>query len=416
MLTINKYCNKDNTESFSVKFNPKTVARLKKEELRWNQYIKKGLPVLKDAAYTISPHTCDFIKKELYPIARREFEKVSGVLVEEIDKKVVAVLYKPIVWDTYFFISRNADLILPFLKQRYEKKKFLNLRWICTGAAVAERTLLTRLIQNGIKDLRGVSTDISATAILISAINLELMNIVLDSNLDIRIVFKGIPSEFREMKNTIVLQIDDALFSLSEEASTLEQNLKYDAFLADNALPYFKREEGKKILEKALKITEDESIFQSFGINIGKLVELPLLTKLKAILNKNIVDETEKILYEIESKNNISFPNEYRHKFSYNRKGVIDKIVTRGSAEIYSFMGTLLRAFRFGEFLLFYKMISLATGLSKWSKISLTNTVETFQDLKNLAVRYDNEIIDYPGEENQWQDMIQSSFTIKVKK
>ena len=63
-------------------------------------------------------------------------------------------------------------------------------------------------------------------------------------------------------------------------------------------------------------------------------------------------------------------------------------------------MGTLLRSLRFREFILFYKMITLATGLSKWSKVSMTNTADTYEDLKSLIVDYNHEVIDYPGEES----------------
>jgi len=414
MISIDKHEHSDGIESFSIRLEKPLIKKLKKMEDDWHKQLLEAMPILKNAAYTISPYTCDVIKESIYPEARAKFEEKTGVAVEEIDKKVIAVLYKPVVWDTYYFISRNAKLVSPFLGGVYKKKGHVNLRWICTGSAVAERTLITTLINNGISDVRGVSTDISATSILLAAINLELMNVVLEKDIDVRVVFRKIPAELKNKKNTIVLQIDDALSSLKEESQIKGTKYHYDAFLADNALPYFSRDEGFKILQEAVRITNKPAVFQAFGINIGKLVEFPILVKVKEILNKNIISDTKIILDKLENQDGIKFPNGYRHKFFYNSNGVIVRMITEGAAEMFFWIGTLLRTFRIKEFFVFLRMITLATGLSKWSQISVTNTVDTYHDLLEIVQNLKVKVLDSPGEEIQWKDMIQSSFTVKI--
>ena len=410
MVEVIKHNHPNNTFSFSVKLSDELKKQILEIEKSWNIKLLENMSVFKDAGYTMSPELGDLIKKQIYPKVLEDFEKKLEIKVEQIDDKVMNVLYRVTIWDTYQLISRNAKLATPHLKNNFEKRGFLRLRWICTGAGVAERTIISNLYKAGVTDIRGMTTDISAAAILLATINMEIMNIVLGSNFSNRIVFKEVPDELRKQPNTIILQIDDAIVSFEKEVTKIaeDSSLKYDAFLADNALPYFSREDGKKILSNALKITTADAVFQALGLNKGMKVSIPLTTKISEIFRKDIVSEFNEILGDKK------YPNEYRHKYEY-KDGVVVRVISDGAAQTFGWLKKMLFSFDLPSFLKFMKMISIGTSLSKWGRFVYTNTKESYDDLLAMIDDTKVNIIDHPGTDKEWQDMVLSAFTIKLK-
>lgn len=410
MVEVVKHIHEKGIFSFSVKIDDDLKKQIEEIEKAWNLKLLENMPVFTEAGYTMSPELGDLIKKKIYPHVLEEFEKISEIKVEQIDDKVMNVLYRVTIWDTYQLISRNAKLAIPYLKGNFEKKGFLRLRWICTGAGVAERTIISKLYVEGISDIRGMTTDISAAAILLATINLEIMNIVLGSKFSNRIVFKEVPNELQNQPNTIILQIDDALLSFDREVAKISEDpsLKYDAFLADNALPYFSREDGKKLLSDALKITTDDAFFQALGLNKGMKVVIPLTTKIAEIFRKDIVKEFNEILGDKK------YPNDYRHRYEY-KDGVVVRVISDGAAQTFGWLKKMLFSFDIPSFLKFMKMISIGTSLSKWGRFVYTNTNESFNDLLEMIDDGDVNIIDHPGTDEEWKDMVLSTFTIKLK-
>lgn len=410
MVSVKKYIHDDSLVSFSIELSQVLKDQIIQMESRWNKKILDNMPVFSNAGYTMSPELGDLIRKKIYPDVLGKFEEISGIKVEQIDNKVMNVLYRVTIWDTYQLISRNAKIATSLLKDNYEKRGFLRLRWICTGAGVAERTILSMLYRAGVKDVSGITTDISAAAILLATINLEIMNAVLGSSFINRIVFKDIPKDLKVNSNTIILQIDDAISSTEKEAETIadDENLKYDAYLADNALPYFSRDDGKKLLSNAVKITTKNGVFQALGLNENMKVVIPLTTKIAEIFRKDIVSEFNEILGDKK------YPNEYRHKYTY-KNGLVVRVISEGAAQTFGWLKKMLFGFEIGSFLKFMKMISIGTSLSKWGRFVYMNTAHSYVDLLELLGNKQFEVLDNPGTEEEWRDMVLSTFTVKLK-
>jgi len=410
MVSVKKYAHDGNLNSFSIELSEPLKEQIVQMETQWNVRILENMPVFQNAGYTMSPELGDLIRKKIYPDVLSKFEEVSGIKVEQIDNKVMNVLYRVTIWDTYQLISRNAKIATSLLNDNYGKRGFLRLRWICTGAGVAERTIISMLHRSGVKDIRGTTTDISAAAIILATINLEIMNVILGSSFVNRIVFKDIPHDLEIQPNTIILQIDDAISSTEKEVDIINGNedLKYDAYLADNALPYFGREDSKKLLASSVKITTKNAVFQALGLNENMKVVIPLTTKIAEIFRKDIVKEFNEILGDKK------YPNDYRHKYVY-KNGIVVRVISEGAAQTFGWLKKMLFSFEIGRFLKFMKMISIGTSLSKWGRFVYTNTADSYKDLLELLNDRQVEIFDDPGEEEEWRDMVLSTFTVKLK-
>lgn len=401
----------DRINTYKLKFADDIRQHVLELQREWEPEVRQFNPEASDSPYFLSPKLGKFISSVLYRKYKDEFERLTGRQLDEVDQKVVHILYKVVVWDTYQLIARNAKIASDFLQGIAKDKKYVNLRWICTGAGVAERSLISQLRKDGVKDIRGVTTDICGAAIIVAAINLELMNIDLqDEPLDVRIVFGLVPESLRDKPNTIVLQIDDAYESLDRERG----HHKYDAFLADNALPYFPREVGKRLLSVGINILNTPGIVQALGLNRGMFVNIPLIIKLKQIFHKDIKAEYTRQIEEAESKRGRPFLHDYKHVYYKDNKGVITKVASYGAGDMFSWIKHYFSTLQIAKAFLLIKMINIGTGLSKWGKQILTNTNETFDDLEALLLEHKYEIIDSPGEKEDWEDNVMSSFSVTV--
>jgi len=413
-VIVNKYQESDNSFSYEIKFDSELSENIRSLQNVWKKEIADNNPSAVGAPYFMSPMVGELISDVIYPRCKEQFQKISQKMIEQIDTKVVSVLYRVTVWDTYKLISRNAKMIAKIFSERAELEKQVNLRWICTGAGVAERSLITLLrAHHGFDDVRGISTDISAAAILVAACNLEMMNIESESSLiDVRIVFGTIPTSLQNKANTIILQIDDAVISLERD---IEDGLRYDAFLADNALPYFTREEGNEILSSAVKLVNNKGIIQALGLNKNMFVKIPLGNKIKAILNKKIKQQYNMLMDEKQKKIGKEYQHGYRHIYIKNNQGVIIQVISEGAIEMFSWIRTYLSKLNLDYAMKLMKMVTIGTGLSSWGKYVQTNTIESYQDLLKLLANTNYTVVDHPGDDADWQDMVLSTFTVLVE-
>lgn len=413
-VIVNKFQESDATFSYEIRFDSELAEKIRSLQNVWKREIEHNNPSAVGAPYFMSPMVGELISDEIFPRCKEQFQKISNKMIEQVDTKVVSVLYRVTVWDTYQLISRNAKIVTKIFEENSDLKNEVNLRWICTGAGVAERSLITLLKERGeYKDVRGVTTDISAAAILVAACNLEMMNIEDEKPLiNVRIVFGSVPTSLRNRPNTLVLQIDDAVISLERE---IEDNIKYDAFLADNALPYFTREEGRAMLSSAVKLVKSKGIIQALGLNKNMFVKIPLTNKLKAIFNTNIKQEYNKLMDEKQKKLDKEYQHGYRHIYIKNKKGIIIQVISEGAIEMFSWIREYLTKFNLDYAMKLMKMVTIGTGLSSWGKYVQTNTVESYRDLLELLLNTNYSVIDCPGEDSDWKDMVLSTFTIVLE-
>jgi len=413
-VIVNKFQESDAAFSYEIRFDSELAEKIRSLQNIWKKEIERNNPSAVGAPYFMSPMVGELISDEIFPRCKEQFQKISNKMIEQVDTKVVSVLYRVTVWDTYQLISRNAKIVTKIFEENSDLKNEVNLRWICTGAGVAERSLITLLKERGeYKDVRGVTTDISAAAILVAACNLEMMNIEDEKPLiNVRIVFGSVPTSLRNRPNTLVLQIDDAVISLERE---IEDNIKYDAFLADNALPYFTREEGRAMLSSAVKLVKSKGIIQALGLNKNMFVKIPLTNKLKAIFNTNIKQEYNKLMDEKQKKLDKEYQHGYRHIYIKNKKGIIIQVISEGAIEMFSWIREYLTKFNLDYAMKLMKMVTIGTGLSSWGKYVQTNTVESYRDLLELLLNTNYSVIDCPGEDSDWKDMVLSTFTIVLE-
>jgi len=383
-VIVNKYQESDNSFSYEIKFDSELSENIRSLQNVWKKEIADNNPSAVGAPYFMSPMVGELISDVIYPRCKEQFQKIS--------QKMIAKIFS----------------------ERAELEKQVNLRWICTGAGVAERSLITLLrAHHGFDDVRGISTDISAAAILVAACNLEMMNIESESSLiDVRIVFGTIPTSLQNKANTIILQIDDAVISLERD---IEDGLRYDAFLADNALPYFTREEGNEILSSAVKLVNNKGIIQALGLNKNMFVKIPLGNKLKAILNKKIKQQYNMLMDEKQKKIGKEYQHGYRHIYIKNNQGVIIQVISEGAIEMFSWIRTYLSKLNLDYAMKLMKMVTIGTGLSSWGKYVQTNTIESYQDLLKLLANTNYTVVDHPGDDADWQDMVLSTFTVLVE-
>ena len=413
-VIVNKFQESDGAFSYEIRFDSELAEKIRSLQNIWKKEIERNNPSAVGAPYFMSPMVGELISDEIFPRCKEQFQKISNKMIEQVDTKVVSVLYRVTVWDTYQLISRNAKIVTKIFEENSDLKNEVNLRWICTGAGVAERSLITLLKERGeYKDVRGVTTDISAAAILVAACNLEMMNIEDEKPLiNVRIVFGSVPTSLRNRPNTLVLQIDDAVISLERE---IEDNIKYDAFLADNALPYFTREEGRAMLSSAVKLVKSKGIIQALGLNKNMFVKIPLTNKLKAIFNTNIKQEYNKLMDEKQKKLDKEYQHGYRHIYIKNKKGIIIQVISEGAIEMFSWIREYLTKFNLDYAMKLMKMVTIGTGLSSWGKYVQTNTVESYRDLLELLLNTNYSVIDCPEEDSDWKDMVLSTFTIVLE-
>jgi len=195
----------------------------------------------------------------------------------------------------------------------------------------------------------------------------------------------------------------------------IEDGLRYDAFLADNALPYFTREEGNEILSSAVKLVNNKGIIQALGLNKNMFVKIPLGNKIKAILNKKIKQQYNMLMDEKQKKIGKEYQHGYRHIYIKNNQGVIIQVISEGAIEMFSWIRTYLSKLNLDYAMKLMKMVTIGTGLSSWGKYVQTNTIESYQDLLKLLANTNYTVVDHPGDDADWQDMVLSTFTVLVE-
>ena len=90
-------------------------------------------------------------------------------------------------------------------------------------------------------------------------------------------------------------------------------------------------------------------------------------------------------------------------------------MISEGAIEMFSWIREYLTKFNLDYAMKLMKMVTIGTGLSSWGKYVQTNTVESYRDLLELLLNTNYSVIDCPGEDSDWKDMVLSTFTIVLE-
>lgn len=119
-VIVNKYQESDNSFSYEIKFDSELSENIRSLQNVWKKEIADNNPSAVGAPYFMSPMVGELISDVIYPRCKEQFQKISQKMIEQIDTKVVSVLYRVTVWDTYQLISRNAKMIAKIFSERAE--------------------------------------------------------------------------------------------------------------------------------------------------------------------------------------------------------------------------------------------------------------------------------------------------------
>jgi len=362
----------DGKKSYVVEVDPQFIQECYEYDRSWDVDFRNN--VGPNYPYTMSPKTSELIalassglKSEM---SRVGFQIDPWKIGADEEPYVMGVLRRVMIPDTIEPIIGYTDEIVKHLENVNEQvpDKILKIRSYFCGAAVADKSLMTRLAEKGLS-ANLITTDIAADSIAIAAMNFSVWNELLPENdrYSIHIVKGSIPAELFSRDKTIVLQVEDALIA-SEEESKLPIN--FDALLLDNGLQYVSREFTQTLTNNIKENIGDYGLYiGALGLDSHIKVEIPVFYHLRQILDSQV----RNLRKVYEKKASFKAPYNYPHRYHFNvdrETGMIliDRVISDGAARTYAWLGKLLysnRA-RFSEVM---AAIKSATALSEANKV-----------------------------------------------
>lgn len=358
--------------SFVVKVDPQFTQECYEHDKAWDQDFRKN--VGPNYPYTMSPKTSQLIaqtstelKKDM---SKAGFQIDPWKVGSDDEPYVMGVLRRVMVTDTIEPILTYTDSIANHLKELKEKEpsKVLNIRSFFCGAAVADKSLITRLYESGIA-ANLIATDIAADSIAIAALNFSVWNELLPESdrYDIHIVKGSIPRELYGRDKTIVLQVEDALRASAEEK---ELNVGYDALVLDNGLQYVSREFTEELISNVSESIGEKGLYiGALGLDSRIKVEIPKLYHIAQIVESKFRD----LRQEYGKKSKYEAPYGYPHTYKFNvdkNTGniLINGVISDGAARMYTWLGKLISENR-SRFKEVMGAIKSATDLSKANRV-----------------------------------------------
>ncbi len=358
--------------SFVVKVDPQFTQECYEYDKAWDQDFRKN--VGPNYPYTMSPKTSQMIaststelKKEM---SRSGFQIDPWKVGVDDEPYVMGVLRRVMVTDTIEPILTYTDSIANHLKELKEKEptKVLNIRSFFCGAAVADKSLITRLYESG-TTANLIATDIAADSIAIAALNFSVWNELLPESdrYEIHIVKGSVPRELYGRDKTIVLQVEDALRA-SEEEKNLD--LGYDALVLDNGLQYVSSQFTKDLLNNVSSSVGKNGLYiGALGLDSHIKVEIPKFYHITQIIDSKFRD----LRQEYSKKSKYEAPYGYSHTYKFNvdkNTGMIliNGVVSDGAARMYTWLGKLLSENR-SRFKEVMDAIKSATDLSRANRV-----------------------------------------------
>lgn len=354
--------------SYVVMVNPEFTQKCYEHDEPWDKDFRENIGP--HYPYTMSPRT-----SELIATTSTELKKAMSRVGFQIDPwkigpddepYVMGVLRRVMVTDTIEPILSYTDKVAAHLKEVKEKNPsiVLNIRSFFCGAAVADKSLISRLHESGVH-ANLIATDFAADSIAVAALNFSVWNELLPGSdrYEIHIVKGSVPRELYGIDKTIVLQVEDALDASSEEK---EIDVAYDALLLDNGLQYVSKEFTRDLLSNISHNVGERGLYiGALGLDSQIKVVIPKFYHLTQIIDSKFRDL--KKVYEQRSKFEASYgyPHTYNFKVDKNTGMIIiDGVVSDGAARMYTWLGKLLvkNRPRFKEVM---TAIKSATDLSK---------------------------------------------------
>jgi len=380
-------CNFDSGyKSFIVKVTPSFVQLCSEYDKSWDDDFRTNIgPTY---PYTMSPKTSEMIAE-----VSTDLKQKMAVLGFQIDPwkistadgpYVMGVLRRVMVPDTIEPIIGYTDELAEHLYNiRKDYSKIPSIRSYFCGAGVADKCLITRLLEKGVT-ANLIATDIAADSIAVALLNFSVWNDLLPENqkYEIHIVNGFIPEELYQRDRTIVLQVEDAVDASIRE---IDKNVTFDALLLDNGLTYVNKEFTSTL------ITNTMNNIGPFGMYIGALgldsqikVEISPLLHLKWIILSKFFD----LPIHFAKLSNDEAPYPYPHKYHYLIDGKsqiikISGVISDGAARTYNWLGNLLIN-NPGRFIQVMKAIKSATNLSKANKVVITTPFEYHNVIVNI--------------------------------
>lgn len=332
--------------SYVVRVNPEFPQMCYEHDKLWDEDFRRN--VGPNYPYTMSPKTSELIattstelKKEM---SRAGFQIDPWKVGADDEPYVMGVLRRVMVTDTIEPILSYTDKVADHLKDLKEKdpSRVLKIRSFFCGAAVADKSLITRLYESGIH-ANLIATDIAADSIAITALNFSVWNELLPESdrYEIHIVKGSIPRELYDRDKTIVLQVEDALNASREESGL---DVAFDALVLDNGLQYVSPEFTRDLLSNVShNVGRDGLYVGALGLDSQIKVEIPKLYHLTQIIDSKFRD-LRKVYAQ---KSNFQAPYGYPHTYNFKvdkNSGmiIINGVVSDGAARMYTWLGKLL--------------------------------------------------------------------------
>ncbi|PKN02644.1 hypothetical protein CVU76_01230 [Candidatus Dojkabacteria bacterium HGW-Dojkabacteria-1] len=332
--------------SYVVRVNPEFTQMCYEHDKPWDEDFRRNIGP--NYPYTMSPKTSELIattstelKKEM---SRVGFQIDPWKVGADDEPYVMGVLRRVMVTDTIEPILSYTDEVASHLKGLKEKdpSKVLNIRSFFCGAAVADKSLISRLYESGVS-ANLIATDIAADSIAIAALNFSVWNELLPESdrYEIHIVKGSIPRELYGRDKTIVLQVEDALNASNEEK---DLNVAFDALVLDNGLQYVSQEFTRGLLSNVSHNVGSDGLYVgALGLDSQIKVEIPKFYHLTQIIDSKFRDLRKVYAQKSKFQAPYGYPHTYNFKVDKNTGMiVIDGVVSDGAARMYTWLGKLL--------------------------------------------------------------------------
>lgn len=397
-LSLKRIEHNDGRESFMININPEFIQECYSYDNEWDEEFRKE--VASNYPYTMSPKTSKKIaglSTDLKVKMAASGFAIDPWKIEPADEPyVMGVLRRVMVTDTIEPIIGYTDCMAQYLKEMKERnpEHILSIRSYFCGASVADKCLITRLLQSDCT-ANLIATDLAADSIAVGALNFSMLNGRLpeQNRYEIHIVKGEIPEDLYGRDKTIVLQVDDAIEASKKESE--ENNHKFDALLIDNGLQYVSTDFTKKLISNVSKCAGDEGLYiGTLGLDSHIKVEIPKSTHLKHI-GKSLFTDLRKSYKE---QYTMEAPYKYPHKYNFTIDRstgniTINEVISDGSARMYQWLGKLVKKDmkKFNEVL---GGINSATALSKAAKIVETTPFDYHNAMVQSAKQEGLEVVE----------------------
>lgn len=370
----------ENNSTFHVVISNKLLRTCLEADRIWDIDFRKF--IASEYPYTMSPETTKYIAQATESI---KFSMSQyGFQINSWDKGymghepyVMGVLRRVCVPDTFEPIFDNTDKMICFLEELAKNvpNRMFHIRSFFTGAAVAEKCLLSRLVAKGLKDINLITTDNSAESVAVAALNLEVWNQTLpnEDRYSIHIVNGKIPIPLFTANRTIVLQIGDALQCSIEDCQV---NPKYDALLLDNGLPYLRLEYGVQIIKNVVRNKgRDGLIIAALGLDANIKVEISTITHMKNIAKALKSDTREDPRIGV-FQAPYNYPHYYDYVVSEDGNILINQVISDGSGRMYNWLAYLVKT-NIRKLFKILEAIKSATELSRVKNAVITTPFDS---------------------------------------